>query len=166
MFEISLLDLTATYPMHTVGSLDQALRGAADACAALAHQRDIDLRVREVPPTRVAIDADRLTLVLINLVDNAIKHGRRGGRVEVQADLEGPRAVVIEVDDDGPGVPPDQRERIFAVGERGSTAADGSVIGLALVRMLLERVGGRVEVAESPLGGARFSVSVPRRTNP
>jgi signal transduction histidine kinase len=48
------------------------------------------------------------------------------------------------------------------LGERGSTPADGSGIGLALVRMILERTGGRVEILDSPLGGARFAVTIPR----
>ena len=102
-------------------------------------------------------------LVLINLIDNAIKHGRPGGRVEVAAELESPRTVTISVDDDGPGIPAHERDRVFALGERGATEAGGSGIGLALVRLILERAGGRVDVRESPLGGVRFAVTIPRR---
>jgi signal transduction histidine kinase len=162
MFEISLLDLSATFPLRANGALELALSGAADASAALADRCGIALHVGTVAPTPVAVDGDRLMLVLINLIDNAIKHGRRGGRVEVAAALDSPRTVTIAVDDDGPGVPPGARERVFALGERGSTPADGSGIGLALVRMILERAGGRVEIMESPLGGARFAVTIPR----
>lgn len=162
MFEISLLDLAATFPQQTVGMLDVVLAGAADACAAAAQQRGIVLDVAAAAPAPVAIDGDRLMLVLINLIDNAIKRGRPGGRVEVRLDPGEPRAVVVWVDDDGPGIPPEQRERVFELGARGPTSAAGSGIGLALVRMLLERAGGRVEVGESPLGGARFTVTVPR----
>jgi signal transduction histidine kinase len=165
MFEISLLDLSATFPMHASGALEVAFDGAADACASLAARRGIDLRVQRIPATPVAVDADRLMLVLINLIDNAIKHGRPGGRIAVAADLDAPRAVTIAVDDDGPGIDPAERERIFSLGERGRTRSPGSGIGLALVRMILERVGGRVDVCSSPLGGARFTVTVPRREN-
>jgi len=161
MFEISLLDLSATFPLAASGALEIALAGAADASAALAAKHGIDVRVAALPPTRVAIDGDRLMLVLINLIDNAIKHGRRGGRVEVAASVESPRSVTIAVDDDGPGIPPPERERMFALGERGPTGAGGSGIGLALVRLILERAGGRVEVRESPLGGIRFAVTIP-----
>jgi signal transduction histidine kinase len=163
MFEISLLDLTATFPQADRGMLDVAFRGAADATAAHAAQRGIDLDVAVPLPTAVAMDGERLTLVLINLIDNAIKHGRRGGRVRVSATRDAPRAVTISVDDDGPGIPPRDRERLFAFGERGATDAAGCGIGLALVRVMLERAGGRIDVAESSLGGVRFAVTVPRK---
>jgi signal transduction histidine kinase len=101
--------------------------------------------------------------VLINLIDNAIKHGRVGGRVDVRADLDAPRVVTITVDDDGAGIVRADRERLFALGERGATRAPGSGIGLALVRIILERAGGRVEIRDAPRGGARFAVTIPRR---
>ena len=164
MFEISLLDLSATFPPAASGALEVALAAAADASAALAAKHGVDVRVAAPGPTAVAIDGDRLTLVLINLIDNAIKYGRRGGCVEVTAELESPRTVTIAVDDDGPGIPPHERERVFALGERGTTAGDGSGIGLALVRLILERAGGRVDVGDSPLGGVRFAVTIPRRS--
>ena len=162
MFEISLLDLSATFPRPANGVLGAALAGAADASAALAAQHGTALRVAATPAIVVAIDADRLILVLINLIANAIKHGRGGGRVEVAVEFDSPRTVTIVVDDDGAGIPAHERERVFALGERGKTPADGSGIGLALVRMILERAGGRVEIRESPLGGARFAVTIPR----
>ena len=162
MFEISLLDLSAPFARPASGALDVALAGAADASASIAAQHGIDLCVDAIPPTPVAIDGDRLALVLINLIANAIKHGQRGGHVAVGADLRSSRTVTVAVDDDGPGIPPQDRERVFALGERGGTSAAGSGIGLALVRMILERAGGRVEIAESPLGGARFTVTIPR----
>jgi signal transduction histidine kinase len=100
--------------------------------------------------------------VLVNLIDNAVKHGRPGGRVFVGVDVADQRFVRITVDDDGPGIATDDRERIFVLGARATTAANGSGIGLALVRLMLERTGGRVELEGSPLGGARFIVSIPR----
>jgi signal transduction histidine kinase len=100
--------------------------------------------------------------VLVNLIDNAVKHGRPGGGVFVGIDLADQRFVRVSVDDDGPGIAAVDRERVFALGERGSTAAEGTGIGLALVRLMLERAGGRVDLEESPLGGARFVVTVPR----
>ncbi len=165
MFEVSLLDLSGTFGRPAFGALDVALAGAAEASWAVAAQHGTELHVPPAAPAAVAIDADRLMLVLINLIANAVKHGRRGGRVDVGVDSGSPRTVTIAVDDDGPGIRARDRERVFALGERGPTPAEGSGIGLALVRMILERAGGRVEIHDSPLGGARFAVTVPRAAN-
>ena len=162
MFEISLLDMNATFPAGAIGSLPHALQSAYDACAAEAAVRHVAIALDEPPAVCVAIDADRLTLVLVNLIENAVKHGRPGGGVFVGVDLADARFARVTVDDDGPGIAPDERERVFAFGERGATAANGTGIGLAFVRLVLERAGGRVELEKSPLGGARFVVTVPR----
>ena len=162
MFEISLLDLRPTLPVPAIGSLSQALEAARDACAAGAAARQVSIAMDDAPAAGVAIDGDRLTLVLVNLIDNAVKHGRPGGGVFVTADTNARRFVRLTIDDDGPGIAVTDRERVFALGERAATAAQGTGIGLAVVRMLLERAGGRVELEESPLGGARFVVCIPR----
>jgi signal transduction histidine kinase len=161
LFEVSLLDLSATFALPARGLLDTALAGAADACAQGAAKRAVTLHIPVLSATPVGIDADRLMLVLINLIDNAVRHGRHGGRVDVHVHHATPRTVLLTVDDDGPGLPEGDRERIFALGVRGTTHADGSGIGLALVRMILERAGARIEADKSPLGGARFAVTLP-----
>jgi len=143
--------------------LDVACTAAATACASRAAERGVRLQLAAFPPTPVAIDGDRLTLVLINVLDNAIKHGREGGGIDVWAQLGHPRVVTLTVDDDGPGIPVAERERVFAFGARGATAAAGSGIGLAFVRMILERVGGRVEIGDAPRGGTRCMLTLPRR---
>jgi signal transduction histidine kinase len=161
MFEISLLDMRGSGGRGMPGRLDLALGAAHDACAAGAAARDVALRLPPAPAELVAIDTDRLTLVLANVIDNAVKHGRRGGRVAI-ALQPSERSVTIFVDDDGDGVPLADRERIFALGERGATGAPGSGIGLALVRLILERAGGRIAVERAPAGGARFSIALLR----
>jgi signal transduction histidine kinase len=162
MFEISLLDLQTTQAVRSSGPLGVALDAAALACTANAAARSIALRCTPTAAARVTLDSDRLTLVLINLIDNAIKHGRAGGAVTIGADLSDPKFACVTIDDDGPGVASADRERIFALGTRGETLAAGSGIGLALVRLMLERAGGRVDVGDSPLGGARFRVYLRR----
>jgi signal transduction histidine kinase len=162
MFEISLLDLHTAPVRDSSGSLDVALEAATDACAANAAARSITLVRANATHAVVTLDADRLTLVLINLIDNAIKHGRSGGTVAIGMETSDPLVAGVTIDDDGPGVAAAQRDGIFAFGARGETPASGSGIGLALVRLLLERAGGRVDVGESPLGGARFRIHLRR----
>ena len=161
MFEISLLDLHGGASLGTLGRLDLALGGAVDACAANAAARSVTLEHPPVPSDLLGIDTDRLTLALANVIDNAIKHGRPGGRVTIVVELN-ERSVTIHIDDDGDGVPIVDRERIFTLGQRGTTGAPGSGIGLALVRLILERAGGRITVESAGGGGARFSLALPR----
>jgi signal transduction histidine kinase len=165
MFEISLLDLAPTFAPAAHAWLDAVLMAVADACSAGARARGVALRMPATTSLAVAIDADRLALVLINLVDNAVKHGRYGGTVAVALEAVHARSVSIVVDDDGPGIAPGERERIFALGERGTSGGSGNGIGLALVRMILERAGGRVEASAAPSGGARFTVVLPRTSD-
>ncbi|GAC1536432.1 MAG: hypothetical protein NVS2B17_07940 [Candidatus Velthaea sp.] len=164
MFEISLLDLQTAASTQCSALLDLALDSACEACAAGAAARSIRLVCAAISPVSVRMDGDRLTLVLINLIQNAIKHGRRAGTVRIALAVADERTARITIDDDGPGIPPADRKRIFAMGERGTTSATGSGIGLALVRLLLERDGGGVDVSDSPLGGARFALTIPRAT--
>jgi len=157
-----LLDLHAAIPAPASGSLVHAVEAARDACSSGAAARGVSIAFADPPALRVAIDADRLTLVLVNLIENAIKHGRPGGGVFVGIHLDDERLVRITVDDDGPGIAADDRERVFVFGDRGVTDATGTGIGLALVRLMIERAGGRVDLETSPLGGARFVLAIPR----
>lgn len=163
MFEISLLDLHADRTGPAIGSLKAAVDAAHDACAAAAAKRDVSMIVGDLPPVRVAIDTDRLTLVLVNVIDNAIKHGRPGGRIEISVTVDD-RYVRIIVEDDGPGVAVEDRERVFSLGERGPTSAEGSGIGLALGRLMIERSAGRIDLEESRYGGACVTLTIPRNS--
>ena len=101
-----------------------------------------------------------------NLLENAVRHGRRTGRAEVvaQLSLQGGHAV-LHIDDRGPGVPPDQRERIFEPFYRlpGASEREGGVgLGLALVRQIAVRHGGSVACDNREGGGARFTLRLPK----
>jgi signal transduction histidine kinase len=110
------------------------------------------------------VDADALRQMLINLLDNAVKYGPEGQRIAVALAAENGTARVL-VDDEGPGVPAGDRERIWErfwrlQRDRGSAVA-GTGIGLAVVRELAELHGGRAWVEDAPAGGARFVIEVP-----
>jgi two-component system sensor histidine kinase MtrB len=112
----------------------------------------------------VVIHADkrRLERVLSNLMDNADKHG--GGLTAVTV-ARGEDSACVLVDDDGPGIPPEERARIFDRFARGGgsirTRTEGAGLGLALVARHVQAMGGTVTVGESPSGGARFVVELP-----
>ncbi|MDQ7911251.1 HAMP domain-containing sensor histidine kinase [Phytohabitans sp. ZYX-F-186] len=110
------------------------------------------------------VDRRRFTQILGNLLDNADRHG--GGATAVRLG-QTPDAFVLEVDDEGPGVRPEDRTAIFDRFVRGRAASargdsDGTGLGLALVARHANAHGGRVTVADRPGGGARFRVEVPR----
>ncbi|WP_206051845.1 sensor histidine kinase [Nocardioides ferulae] len=111
------------------------------------------------------VDGDPLALaqVVRNLVDNAARHARSTLRLTLGPDRAG--AVELVVEDDGAGIPADQRERVFErfvrLDEARARDAGGSGLGLAIVREIVLAHGGTVGVTDSPVGGARFSVRLP-----
>jgi signal transduction histidine kinase len=116
---------------------------------------------------RVLGDPTALGQVVRNLVDNAARHARSGVSVAVaeEAGRDGSTDVVLVVDDDGPGVPPEQRERVFErfvrLDEARARDAGGSGLGLAIVKEIAGAHGGSVVAEASPSGGARFVVRLP-----
>ncbi|WCJ59944.1 ATP-binding protein [Fontisphaera persica] len=110
-------------------------------------------------------DGDRLQQVLFNLLDNAIKYGHVGGKVEITGQRLDQGMVRLSVADDGPGVPPESRERIFErfyrVDKARSREAGGTGLGLAIVKHIIQCHGGRAWV-ESEMGrGSTFHVTLP-----
>ena len=107
-------------------------------------------------------DPERVQQVLGNLLANASKFARSRIDVSIVADDGG---WLVRVDDDGPGIPPDERdhvfERLYAARTRPVRAEVGSGIGLAIVHQLVDAMGGTVRADESPLGGARLEVRFP-----
>jgi signal transduction histidine kinase len=119
----------------------------------------IDVDLPESGPT-VTGDGDGLWRVIENLLENAARHGRPGGHITMQvAPLNG--GAEILVDDDGPGIPPAERERVMRRFQRGpGTTAAGSGLGLAIVEAEANRHGGRLSLGTSKLGGLHARVSI------
>jgi two-component system sensor histidine kinase KdpD len=110
----------------------------------------------------VSIDGILIEQVLINLLENAAKYAPSGTPIEVSAEPV-PGAVIVTVADHGPGVPPDERERIFEKFYRSPLNSSGSGIGLGLTicRGIITAHGGRIWVEDQPGGGARFRFTLP-----
>lgn len=98
-----------------------------------------------------------LERAVINLVQNAIDHGGQRGNINIEVSKQG----IIEVSDDGPGVPQDERDQIFEPFYRVHPRERGAGLGLNLVREVMRHHGGHVSVYESPSGGAVFQLVLP-----
>jgi len=148
-------------PVDLAALLSEAASTAAPYAA--EKQVAVEVRIGSALPSPVA-DRERLMQVAYNLVDNAVRHTPAGGTVTLGAE-ERRNGVCVWVQDTGPGIPPEERERIFdrfyrMDGSR-SRASGGAGLGLAIVKALVEAHGGRVSVADRPGGGATFEVMLP-----
>jgi signal transduction histidine kinase len=139
----------------------QALR----LVAPLAEAAALELQSSLPGPLFVVADPRRATQVALNLLGNAVRYVQPGGRVTLRVvdDAAAGRAR-LEVEDDGPGIGEAELERLFRPFERLATARDrgGSGIGLALSRVLAERMGGRLSAESEPGRGSRFWLELPR----
>jgi signal transduction histidine kinase len=135
-----------------------------DGFAVLETERRFELG--PVPEGTLRADPDRLAQALRNLVRNAIEHTEEGtGRVLLHVERAGPGRVRFVVQDDGPGIPADQREAIFERFHRTDAARDrasgGTGLGLAIVKAIAEAHGGVVRATAAATGGARIELELP-----
>jgi len=108
----------------------------------------------------VRVDPGQIRRVIINLVDNAIEAMERRGAVSVGTSHDAPNQVVrITVADNGPGIPPSEREKLFM--PYYSTKRRGSGLGLAIVRRIVAEHGGSIEVGDEVPRGTRFTIELP-----
>ncbi len=117
------------------------------------------------PALTVYADRQRLSQVLVNLISNAVKYNHRDGTITISCQEEGTGLAIIMVTDTGPGLSPENIERIFIPFERlgaEQTAVEGTGIGLPLARALTEAMGGQLTASSVPGQGSAFTVSLPR----
>ena len=145
--------------------LEEVAAGVIDSAALhLPASISLDLSVDGAAPIRC--DENKLRQVLVNLVDNAVKYSPEGGRVELRVRSEN-GSCLIEVADEGLGIPADERERIFEkfyrLDPQQTQGVGGSGLGLYICRELVERMNGRLRVESEPGKGSRFTVELPLR---
>jgi two-component system phosphate regulon sensor histidine kinase PhoR len=141
------------------------VQDAMDDLQARALARDVTLD-NQLPASLVVLaDNDRMRQVISNLLDNAIKYGRAGGRASVVGEHLSDGRLEISVVDDGPGIPRDAQERIFErfyrVDKARSREQGGTGLGLAIVKHVIQAHGGEVRVESEPGSGARFIINLP-----
>jgi signal transduction histidine kinase len=118
-------------------------------------------------PMKIRGDADRLLQLLLNLVENAIRHSPPEGKITIggRASANG---VQLWVDDDGLGIPTDEREVVFDAFYRSPASramnSEGSGLGLAIARAIATGHGGTLNVLDAPSGGARLQLELPKRS--
>lgn len=133
------------------------LLSVLDKCRALGRR---DWTFDDCPEVAVRMDDQRVTQLLLQLAHNAVKHTDDGDEIGLGGDAVGAGEVRLWVRDTGHGVPPEDRDRIFRRFARGETGADdeGFGLGLAIVSAIARAHNGSVEVADTPGGGATFTL--------
>ncbi len=154
-----LLDLAAAHRGHwdrTPGDLVRVVREAAEAVRAEAEAKGVVVLEGALEPVLTVFDAHGVRQAVDNLLSNAVKFSPERGIVLVTVERRNGHAVV-SVHDDGPGIPPEDRERVFEPFERGGHGGAG--LGLAIVREVARGHGGRAYVADEP--GATVVLEIP-----
>jgi two-component system phosphate regulon sensor histidine kinase PhoR len=173
LLSLSRIELNAHLQPNTAVDLAPIVRQVTDGLQTLARDRDVEIKVSLPQDTLTMLgDRDELIRALENLVENALKYGAAGKRVDITLSRAQTRGgapeVRVAVRDFGPGIAPEHlprlTERFYRVDVADSRAQGGTGLGLALVKHVLNRHGGRLSI-ESTLGqGATFTIHLPLPT--
>jgi signal transduction histidine kinase len=142
--------------------VDEVVAEARVVAAGAGRDVVFDVSVQPAHATATG-DRERLKQVVLNLLDNAARHSPPGGTVAVVARLDGD-GLVVDVSDDGPGIAPEERERVFERFTRGERATGGGTgLGLAIARWVVNLHGGTIAVASTAeaASGCRIRVTLP-----
>ena len=169
LLSLSRIELNAHRRPDTPVDLVPIVRQVADGLQTLARDRGVTVNVDAANAVRVPGDRDELVRVFENLVENALKYGASGQRVDIGFSAgespEGEQEARISVRDYGPGIAPEHvprlTERFYRVDVRESRAQGGTGLGLALVKHILNRHHGRLLIESMPGAGATFTVYLP-----
>jgi two-component system phosphate regulon sensor histidine kinase PhoR len=172
LLSLSRIELNAHLRPSTPVDLRAIVRQVVDGLQPLARDRGVEIRTSSPDqPLVVAGDRDELIRALENLVENALKYGASGKRVDIALSRKQAGAgeeAQIEVRDYGPGIAPEHlprlTERFYRVDVADSRSQGGTGLGLALVKHVLYRHGGRLTIESARGEGARFTAHLPLRT--
>jgi two-component system, OmpR family, sensor histidine kinase KdpD len=167
LLDLSRIEAGALRPHRELHDLDDLLVRALESVRARLGSRRLETDLRAAT---VGVDAVFVDEAVANLLDNAIKYTPDGALIRVTARDDGPDRVRLTVEDDGPGVPDELLARLFEkfyrVPRVGRSAREGTGIGLAVARGLVESTGGTVTARRSALGGLAVDVELPAASLP
>ncbi|OAS25414.1 two-component sensor histidine kinase [Methylobacterium platani] len=171
LLSLSRIELRAHVPPTEVVDVAPLARQIADALGLIARERGVAIALDAEPgPQRVLGDRDEILRVIENLVENAVKYGGDGGRVDVRlgrlpAEDGRPPQIEIAVRDEGAGIAPEHlprlTERFYRVDAASSRQQGGTGLGLAIVKHILNRHRGRLVIESTPGEGATFRALLP-----
>jgi two-component system phosphate regulon sensor histidine kinase PhoR len=169
LLSLSRIELNAHRRPDTPVDLVPIIRQVADGLETLAHDRGVVIDVEAANALTVPGDRDELVRLFENLIENALKYGAPGKRVDIKlsesVSAEGAPEARVGVRDYGPGIAPEHlprlTERFYRVDVRESRAQGGTGLGLALVKHILNRHRGRLSIESVPGAGATFTVYLP-----
>ena len=146
-------------PVRLVGVVRQALEDLMP----LAEARHMDIGVVRQDDVVVRASEMDLTILVRNLVDNAIRYTPEGGRIDLSVDV-GPSGAAFQVQDTGPGIPPEDRERVFDPFHRlPGNEEFGSGLGLSIVKTIADRLGAGISLGQSAGAGLQVIVTIPKK---
>jgi signal transduction histidine kinase len=148
----------------------QVLEGTIKSLQPLASERQVTLHLEPAPGGLIVrADSDRLSQVVTNLVENALKFTPAGGRVTITAARADPESIRISVTDNGPGIPEAEQQRIFEkfyqVQGKPQPGRGGAGLGLSIARGIVEAHGGAIGVESKPGHGSTFWFTLPLAGN-
>jgi two-component system phosphate regulon sensor histidine kinase PhoR len=169
LLSLSRIELNAHRRPDTPVDLAPIVRQVADGLETLARDRGVTVNIDNANAMSVLGDHDELVRVFENLVENALKYGAAGRRVDIKlgqgSSAEGEPEAQVSVRDYGPGIAPEHlprlTERFYRVDVTESRAQGGTGLGLALVKHILNRHRGRLTIESAPGAGAVFTVHLP-----
>jgi two-component system phosphate regulon sensor histidine kinase PhoR len=174
LLSLSRIELNAHRRPDTPVDLVPIIRQVSDGLEGLARDRGVAVNVENAGALTVLGDHDELVRIFENLVENALKYGAAGRRVDIKlgpgSSAEGEPEARVSVRDYGPGIAPEHlprlTERFYRVDVTESRAQGGTGLGLALVKHILNRHRGRLSIDSAPGAGATFTVHLPTAIAP
>lgn len=168
LLDLAMIESGRAEILMTPLDLRDVIDAAVEQLSEQMRRSELDVHVEAQPGLAALADSEQIRRVLTNLLHNAIKFTPREGRITIDAERNGDDWLVVSVSDTGPGIPADERDRVFERFYRGDRArrGGGTGLGLAIAKHIVQAHGGRIWAEEAPEPpGARIRFTLPTPDN-